>query len=115
MTAPWINLSIGDLVNQRREAVGITQQELAKRMRWRGWNWSTPIATSVETGRRALKFNEVVDLAHLLSCSVEDFVPRSMAREPLPPTHPDYPYWLEKEPDEVKKPTDGLMPSWMSS
>ena len=110
MTAPWINLSIGDLVKQRREAVGITQQELAKRMRWRDWSWSTAIVTAVETGRRTLKFNEAVDLAHLLSCEVDDFVPRSMARKPLAPTHPDYPYWLEKEPKEAEKLADDWVP-----
>lgn len=71
----WTNLAIGDLVKKARKEAGLTQKELAAKMRERDWNWSTAIQTNLELGKRDLRFREAIDLASLLDCSISDFIP----------------------------------------
>lgn len=66
--------AVGRAVQRLRTQAGLSQAEMAERMRERGWKWLQPTSWSVEQGKRPLRFAEAVDLAPLLGARLEDLL-----------------------------------------
>lgn len=56
----------GRRVRERRQALGLRQDDVARRARQAGLPWSRPTVTEIESGRRDLSFPEVLALLGVL-------------------------------------------------
>ncbi|WP_419775703.1 helix-turn-helix domain-containing protein [Microbacterium oxydans] len=65
-------MSEGQQVRHAREAAGMSQMDLAKAMRDRGWKWSQATVWSIERGDRPLRWSEGVDMGALTGFGLED-------------------------------------------
>ena len=63
--------TLGANVRYLREHASISQTELARRMTDRGWPWHQSTVYRVESGRQAVRFDEVQDLADLLGVTLD--------------------------------------------
>lgn len=61
---------IGRYVAELRVAAGLTQSELAQKMRALGWKWSQQSCWAIENGRQTLRLPEANDLAEVLGVEV---------------------------------------------
>ncbi len=65
---------IGKRVKMRREAAGLTQDQLAGACQRLGWDLSRVSVTKIETGIRAVNDAEVIVLAAALKCPASDLI-----------------------------------------
>ena len=73
-TEATADVAIGRAVGRLRATAGWTQQELADRMRARGWPWTQPAVAKVELGKRPVRLSEAKDLAQLLGVKTQDLL-----------------------------------------
>ena len=69
-----VDVAIGRAVVRLRTSAGWTQQELADRMRTRGWPWTQPAVAKVELGKRPVRLAEAKDLAQFLGVKTQDLL-----------------------------------------
>lgn len=74
------DVEIGRAVARFRTNSGMTQAELAAKMRERGWKWVQPTAWSAEQGKRPLRLAEAVDLAAILSVPLDALLQDPLSR-----------------------------------
>lgn len=60
---------VGSVLREMRERLGITQSDLANKLKW-----PQSFVSKVETGLRALKLSEAYGYANALNMNVADFV-----------------------------------------
>ncbi len=68
------DVTIGLAVASLRGAAGLSQQQVADRMRELGWRWVQPTIWSIEQGRRPVRLAEAVDLATVLGVQLHDLL-----------------------------------------
>jgi transcriptional regulator with XRE-family HTH domain len=61
---------LGDAVGLQRKARGLSQQQLAKRMRDRGFAWTHNTASLTERAKRGVSVNEMVALGLILGVNI---------------------------------------------
>lgn len=64
----------GSKLRMLRQGRGWTQQEVANRMRKRGYSWQQSTIGKIETAQRPLRLNELADLAAALGVPVTHFL-----------------------------------------
>tara|TARA_R100000426_G_scaffold65177_2_gene45482 strand:+ start:336 stop:656 length:321 start_codon:yes stop_codon:yes gene_type:complete len=66
VSAPLSDAEIGEEVRAFRDAAGMSQQELATRMKDCGFTWAQATVWAVESGNRSLRWSEGVVLGQLI-------------------------------------------------
>lgn len=67
-----VNDAIGTAVRRYREHLGMSQQELGRRMSQLGFSWHQMTVQRTETAKRALRLDEAVALASIFDIPIED-------------------------------------------
>jgi transcriptional regulator with XRE-family HTH domain len=62
---------VGDRLSALRKAAGLTQEQLADKMRGAGHPWWQPTVSKVEAGRRAVPSDEMAVLAGILAAPLD--------------------------------------------
>lgn len=70
-------MSMGKRVALRREALGMTQGEVARRMHADGHLWHQPTVVRVEAGERPVRASELRSLGDVLGLALRDLVGQS--------------------------------------
>lgn len=76
------DVQIGQYVAELRAAAGLTQAQLADRMRALGWKWKQQTCWMIEKGRQSLRLQEANDLAHILDVRVDWLLPFGDNQDP---------------------------------
>lgn len=63
---------VGAMVRQCRESSLLSQQDLASAMRNLGYKWSQATVWSVESGERALRYTEALDLSRICGFGIAE-------------------------------------------
>lgn len=70
-----MNVTIGTLIRDAREAQGITQRHLAERLGDLGWQIDPTAVTRIEHDQRSIRVSELALVAEALRTSVHDLIP----------------------------------------
>jgi len=71
---PTLDAVIGNNLRRHREQEGITQDEMARRLRHRGLPWTRPTLAAVELGTKTLDVGELVLLSLTLGVRVDEIL-----------------------------------------
>ncbi|WP_280245138.1 helix-turn-helix domain-containing protein [Nocardia abscessus] len=67
--------AVGKRLEHLRMTLGLSQEQMSERLRAAGVNWSQGTLSRVETGQRAMRFTEALEVANALNIDASELAP----------------------------------------